>query len=139
MAVATRQLRVIHPESRVPDVCSGAMVREAAIAGATVGAEGLWIGYVEVGPGLVSAAHHHGVAESGIYIISGRARFYSGDDLGVVQDAAAGDFIWVPPHTLHVEQNLSTTEPVRMVVSRSTQDNLTTNAPNPEGWAPRCS
>jgi hypothetical protein len=35
-----------------------------------------------------------------------------------------------------VEMNVSDTEPVRMVVARSTQAALTFNLPTPEGWQP---
>lgn len=112
------------------------MLREAAIAQNTVGAQKIWLGYVELGPGLVSAVHHHGEAESGIYIISGQARFYSGGQLDQAHDARAGDFVWVPPHLVHVEMNVSQTEPVRMVVARSSQESLTFNLPTPAGWQP---
>src|SRR5438132_9797956 len=108
----TGALRVISASDRCPDQASGAMLREAAIAMGTVGAEKLWLGYVELGPGLVSAVHHHGEAESGIYIISGNARFYTGDQLDQAHDAHAGDFVWVPPHMVHLEMNVSATEPV---------------------------
>ena len=133
---STGTLRVVRAGDRCPDQASGAMLREAAIA-AEHGrrAEDL-AGYVELGPGLVSAVHHHGEAESGIYIISGDARFYSGDALDVGHDAHAGDFVWVPPHLVHVEMNTSQTEPVRMVVARSTQAALTFNLPTPAGWQP---
>jgi uncharacterized RmlC-like cupin family protein len=134
---ASTTLRVLHRADCTPESASGAMLREAAIARGTVGAEKIWLGRVELGPGLVSAVHHHGEAESGIYIIAGRARFYAGDDLSVSQDATAGDFVWVPPHVVHVEQNLSPDEPVLMAVARSTQDTLTFNLPTPAGWTPR--
>ena len=112
------------------------MLRQGGIAEQTVGAQKIWLGYVELGPGLISAVHHHGEAESGIYIISGNARFYSGDRLDQGQEARAGDFVWVPPHLVHVEMNMSRAEPVRMVVARSTQAALTFNLPTPEGWQP---
>lgn len=112
------------------------MLREGGIAQETVGAQKIWLGYVELGPGLISAVHHHGEAESGIYIISGNAKFYSGEALDEGQAAQAGDFVWVPPHLVHVEMNLSQEEPVRMVVARSTQAALTFNLPTPEGWQP---
>ena len=131
------ELRVISPAERRPDVASGAMRREAAVSDTLVGARGIWLGYVELGPGLVSAVHHHGEAESGIYIISGTARFFTGESLEQAHDAQAGDFVWVPPDLVHVEQNVSLTEPVRMVVARSTQANLTFNLPTPDGWAPQ--
>jgi len=134
--VTTGTLRVVRAGERCPDQASGAMLREAAIAQNAVGDQKIWLGYVELGPGLVSAVHHHGEAESGIYIISGDARFYTGDGLGESFEAHAGDFIWVPPHLVHVEQNTSQDAPVRMVVARSTQAALTFNLPTPEGWTP---
>src|SRR5690242_3095084 len=128
----TAGLRVVHTNDRCPEAASGAMWREGGIAQETVGAQKIWLGYVELGPGLISAVHHHGEAESGIYIISGNARFYAGDQLDQAQEAHAGDFVWVPPHLVHVEMNMSKDEPVRMVVARSTQAALTFNLPTPE-------
>ena len=129
-------VRVIRPPDRAADVASGAMRREAAVSEELVGAKRLWVGYAELDGGTVSAAHHHGEAESVIYLISGDARLFSGSSLDQVHDARAGDFIWVPPLVVHVEMNASATEPVRMVVARSTQETLVFNVPAPEGWSP---
>jgi uncharacterized RmlC-like cupin family protein len=134
--VTEQGVRVIRAGDRLPDVCSGDMIREAAVARGTVDADKLWMGWVELGPGLVSAVHHHGEAESGIFIVSGHARFYSGDDLAEYYEAGEGDFIWVPPNLVHVEQNISRDNPVKMVVARSTQETLVFNLPNPAGWRP---
>jgi uncharacterized RmlC-like cupin family protein len=135
--VVGEALRVVRPSDRVPDLASGAMIREAAISQTVVGAQKIWVGYVELPPGLVSAVHHHGEAESAIYVISGRARFYAGPQLTEMREAEAGDFVWVPPHLVHVEMNPREDEPVRMVVARSTQETLVFNLPTPEGWSPR--
>src|SRR5262252_1462723 len=97
------ELRVIHPTERVPEPASGAMLREGGIAQGNVGAEKIWLGYVELAPGCTSAVHHHGEAESGIYIISGEARFYAGEQLDKRHEAHSGDFVWVPPNLVHVE------------------------------------
>lgn len=129
-------LRVIKPSDRLDDVASGPMLREAAVSQQTVGAKRLWAGFVRLEPGLVSGVHHHGEAESVIYMISGRARFYTGEQLEDVHDASAGDFVWVPPNLVHVEQNVSAEEPALMVVARSTQETLVFNVPTPEGWTP---
>jgi uncharacterized RmlC-like cupin family protein len=136
MTTISSGLRVIGPEQRVDELASGAMLRKAAIAQGTVGAEKIWLGYVELPPGCTSAVHHHGEAESGIYIISGDARFYTGEALDQRHEAHTGDFVWVPPNVMHVEMNASQTEPVRMVVARSTQAALTFNLPTPDGWRP---
>jgi uncharacterized RmlC-like cupin family protein len=120
-------VRVVRPADRLPDVGSGAMAREAAISAKVTGAEKIWVGFVELPPGMRSAKHHHGEAESAIFVISGRARFLAGAKGEEVHDAGPGDFVWVPPHEHHVEMNLSDTEPVTMVVSRSTQETLVFN------------
>jgi uncharacterized RmlC-like cupin family protein len=127
---------VIKPGDREPDVASGSMLREVAISRSTVGADVLWFGYVELGPGMVSAVHHHGEAESGIYLISGKARFVGGEALDDILDAEAGDFIWVPPMLPHVEINPSEGEKTLAVVVRSMQENIVFNLPTPEGWTP---
>lgn len=129
-------LRVVGPRERRTDAASGAMVREAAISGGLVGAEKLWVGWVELGWGLVSGVHHHGESESAIFVVSGRVRFYSGEDLDEVHEAGAGDFVWVPPHLVHVEVNVSEVEPVHMVVARSTQEAIVVNLDAPPDWSP---
>jgi len=120
-------VKVVRPADRVADVGSGAMAREAAISNRVTGAEKIWVGYVELPPGMRSSKHHHGEAESAIYIISGQARFITGPEGADVHDAGPGDFVWVPPHEHHVELNRSESEPVKMVVSRSTQETLVFN------------
>jgi uncharacterized RmlC-like cupin family protein len=120
-------VRVVRPGDRLPDVGSGAMAREAAISKTVCGAEKIWVGHVVLPPGMRSAKHHHGEAESAIYVISGHARFLTGRDGEEVHDAGPGDFVWVPPQVHHVEMNLSDTEPVQMIVSRSTQETLVFN------------
>jgi uncharacterized RmlC-like cupin family protein len=121
------ELRVVRAGDRRPDVASGAMVREAAISRALVGAERIWVGYVELPPGQASVPHHHGECESAIYIISGEARFRTGKNFEATDVARPGDFVWVPPQAPHIEENASAVEPVRMVVVRSTQETLVFN------------
>lgn len=134
----TTRLTVVRPADRVPDAASGAMLREAGVSRRTTGAQHLWVGFVELPAGLVSSVHHHGSSESAIYVISGSARFCAGEGLADVEDASAGDFVFVPPNVVHVEMNLSDDGPVRMVVARSTQDAIVVNVDPPAGWsAPR--
>lgn len=129
-------LQVIRPDGRRHEVASGLLRREAAISGAIVGAERMWFGYAELTPGAVSAVHHHGRSESGIYIISGTARFCAGARLDEVHEARAGDFVWVPPDLVHVEINASDDDSVRMAVTRSTQEAIVVNVAAPSGWQP---
>lgn len=128
------RLIVIRPSDRAAEVSSGSMRREAGCSESLTGARKIWTGYVELGPAALSAAHHHGEAESSIYIISGHARFVTADQ---IHDAEEGDFVFVPPNVVHIEANRSDLDPVRMVVSRSTQDALVTNVETPPDWVLR--
>jgi uncharacterized RmlC-like cupin family protein len=127
MKAQSGELRVVRAADRQPDVASGAMVRQAAISRDLVGADRIWVGYVELPAGMASAPHHHGECESAIYIVSGQARFRTGGDYRDAEVASPGDFVWVPPHLPHIEENVSSSEPVRMVVVRSTQETLVFN------------
>jgi uncharacterized RmlC-like cupin family protein len=107
------------------------MVREAGVSPETSGATGIWSGYVKGPPGMASGAHHHGDCETAIYVLSGRARFHFGPQLERSVDVGAGDFLFVPPNEVHVEENLSATEPVEFIVSRGCSGILTVNVPDP--------
>ena len=73
------ELRVVRPEERDKSTAqTPGMHREAGVSAGTVGAEGIWVGHVTMAPGARSGAHHHGEAESAIYMIKGHARFRYG-------------------------------------------------------------
>lgn len=107
------------------------MVRQAGIAPDLCGSKNLWVGFVSTPPGIASGAHHHGDAESAIYILRGRVRFYYGDKLEHAFIAEPGDFLYVPPQVVHVEENLSDSEPVEFIVARNARDILVVNVPDP--------
>lgn len=111
------------------------MKREAGIAPSTVGSRTLWSGFVSTPPGTKSGVHHHGDCESGIYIIRGRMRFSWGPKLEHTVEAGEGDFIFVPPNEIHMEENLSESEPVEFIVSRGCTDMLVVNVPDPREQA----
>jgi uncharacterized RmlC-like cupin family protein/enamine deaminase RidA (YjgF/YER057c/UK114 family) len=103
------------------------MIRESGVTPETVGARQLWTGYVTTPPGMASGAHHHGDAESSIFVVSGHARFTWGDRLEHGRDTGPGDFIYVPPRVIHAERNLSETEPFVFVVARNSGSMTTIN------------
>lgn len=126
--VASREVRVVRPAQRDKSTAQTAgMQREAGVAASTVGAEKIWVGHVTMAPGMKSGAHHHGPVESGIYIISGRARFRYGPKLEQEVEAGPGDFIFVPPELVHQEVNADDNEPVVGIVSRNGQENIVVN------------
>ena len=107
------------------------MVRVAGIAPELCGNRGLWVGFVSTPAATASGAHHHGDAESGIYILRGSIRFFFGEKLQHAVIAEPGDFLYVPPNEIHVEENLSATEPVEFIVSRNGTSMLVINVPDP--------
>src|SRR5580698_10548871 len=65
----------------------------------------IWFGKASNPPGFRSLPHHHGEAETGAYVLSGRARVYFGKDFEEYVDLVAGDFMFVPPFLPHLEAN----------------------------------
>lgn len=126
-------LRVVRPAERDRATAqTPGMERAAGVSAGTVGASGLWLGHVTLGPGVRSGVHHHGDVESAIYIIRGRARFRFGERLAKSLEAGPGDFVYVPPQAIHQEINLSPEAPIEMVVARNSQENVVVNVELPE-------
>ena len=129
----TNEVRVVHPSQCDHSTAqTPGMDRAEGIGAKTVGARDLWVGTVQVDKGVRSGPHHHGDLESAIYIISGHARFRYGDHLEHTVEAGPGDFIFVPPHLVHQEINVSAAAPVEMIVARSSQENVVVNVDLPE-------
>lgn len=110
------------------------MSRFEAVSGKTVGSKNLWVGRTHVVAGASSGNHHHGEAETVIYIVSGTPRFVfaeGGPDAWeeIAVDTEPGDFIWVPPFVPHREENPGDNEAV-VVISRSTQAGIVVNLPD---------
>ena len=95
------------------------MERVIAVSRETVGSAGLYSSIVTTAPLGRTEIHHHGECETSIYILSGRARFYSGDELREVIEAAQGDFVYVPAFEVHVEENASDSTPLVVLLSRN--------------------
>jgi uncharacterized RmlC-like cupin family protein len=110
------------------------MTRAEAISHARVGAQKLWAGTVVVQPNAKTGPHHHGELETVIYVVRGRARFRWGDRLEFVDEAGAGDFVYIPPYLPHQELNARTDQPVEAVIIRSGQEPIVVNLdiPSPE-------
>jgi uncharacterized RmlC-like cupin family protein len=96
-----------------------AMERIIAISLDTVGSQNLYSSIVRTAPGGRTEVHHHGDCETSIYILKGRARFYSGDVLRETVDAEEGDFVYVPAHEVHVEANASDTDDLVVLLTRN--------------------
>jgi uncharacterized RmlC-like cupin family protein len=111
------------------------MQRLEAISGNTVGSQGLWMGETHVAPATASGNHHHGISETGIYVVSGHPEFVFLDDSGeepteVRLRTTAGDYIYVPPWVPHREENPDPDEKAIVVIARTTQDAIVVNLPD---------
>jgi uncharacterized RmlC-like cupin family protein len=108
------------------------MIRSAAISGPLTGSRGLWMGTTVLPPATSSGDHHHGDSETGIYVVSGRPAFVFRDPASGTLTrlaAAPGDFIWVPPHVPHREENPSGDTEAVVVIARTTQQAIVVNLP----------
>jgi uncharacterized RmlC-like cupin family protein len=106
------------------------MIRSAAISGPLVGSQSIWMGTTVLPPGTASGDHHHGASETGIYVVSGHPVFVFRDAGGgalTVLEAGPGDFVWVPPHVPHREENPSLDAEAVVVIARSTQEAIVVN------------
>jgi uncharacterized RmlC-like cupin family protein len=88
----------------------------------------LWFGKVSNEAGYRSAPHHHGEAETGGYVLSGRARIYFGERFEDYLDMAEGDWVFVPPFMPHVGCNLDRNNPLTWMTTR-TPENIVVNLP----------
>jgi uncharacterized RmlC-like cupin family protein len=110
------------------------MTRREAISGATVGSHKVWMGQTHVAPHTNSGDHHHGDAETAIYVLAGHPVFVFADGDNEVRLATEpGDYVFVPPWAPHREENPTGEEAV-VVIARSSQQGIVVNLPSL--WAP---
>ena len=133
-----RPLRqIFHGELSGDTNQTSGMTRLEAISGKTVGSEKLWMGETHVAPTTSSGDHHHGEAETAIYVVSGNPRFvFLEDGAEKILQTGPGDYIFVPPYTPHREENPSPDTPAVVVIARSTQEGIVVNLPSLWGEAP---
>lgn len=88
------------------------------------------MGQSHVQRGARSSDHHHGEAETAIYVLTGNPEFVfldpqSGEETRVV--ASPGDYIFVPAYTPHREENNDLENEAVVVLARSTQEAIVVN------------
>ena len=105
------RVRLIRPGDRSGGQATPGMHREEAVS-----TDRSWAGHVTTDAGMVSGWHHHGDYESHIYVISGVLRMESGPGGRDVVEAQPGDFVFVPPYTVHREGNPASDEATVIVV-----------------------
>ena len=113
------------------------MRRQEAISGRLSGSRKIWMGKTYVAPGMASGDHHHGEAETGIYVVSGHPVFvFLEDDEERRIETSPGDYVYVPPYVPHREENPSADEEAVVVIARSTQEGIVVNLPSLRAHVP---
>jgi uncharacterized RmlC-like cupin family protein len=131
-----RQLSQVTPAALSGQTAqTGGMRRLEAISGNTVGSRELWMGQTHVAPSTGSGNHHHGISETGIYIVSGHPEFVFLDETTAQPverrlRASPGDYIYVPPWVPHREENPDPDEEAVVVIARTTQEAIVVNLPD---------
>ena len=127
------QLRLIRAGQLSGDTAqTSGMIRSAAISGPLTGSQSIWMGTTVLPPGITSGDHHHGASETGIYVVSGHPVFVFRDPQSgslVRLETSHGDYVWVPPHVPHREENPSPDTEAVVVIARSTQEAIVVNVP----------
>jgi uncharacterized RmlC-like cupin family protein len=125
-SITGKEFKVVHgAQDPQTTIQTRGMVRKPGIDSNTAGAKKIWLGHVTCAPNTLGPPHHHGEAETAAYVLSGTIRVYFGEDFKEYVDAGAGDFIFVPANTPHIEGNV-TDEPAEAVLSRG-PDNIVVN------------
>lgn len=101
------------------------MKRVVAFNKDTVGAQRMWMGHVTNVANTRAGNHHHGEAETGVYVLDGTFRVYFGENYEEYVECNAGDYLYVPAWTPHYEAN-ETSIDSHTIVFRS-PDNIVVN------------
>jgi len=98
------------------------IVYKTGLSGKNVNAKALSMNVATIPPGGVAYAHIHVDFEVMLYILKGRVRHEYGQGCRTTVENEAGDFIFIEPGVPHEVFNMSDTEEVVAVVSRSSPD-----------------
>lgn len=70
-----------------------------------VAEKGFWAGIATTEPNVASGWHHHTDNHTIVFVVEGRIRVEWGTADGEAVEAGPGDFLHVPPQTVHREVN----------------------------------
>ena len=98
------------------------IVYKTGLSGKNVNAKALSMNVATIPPSGVAYAHIHVGFEVMLYILKGRVRHEYGAGCRKVVENEAGDFIFIEPGVPHEVFNMSDTEEVVAVVSRSSAE-----------------
>ncbi|MCB0020152.1 MAG: cupin domain-containing protein [Anaerolineales bacterium] len=89
------------------------------ISAENTGAQAICMHLIVIPPGGRAKAHLHDGHETTLYVISGQAGMWYGDDLAEHMVCGPGDFLYIPAGAPHLPYNLSDSEPCVAVGART--------------------
>ncbi|AZN42715.1 cupin domain-containing protein [Paenibacillus albus] len=109
-----------------------------AISAESAGSRGICMHLLTIPPGGRSKAHLHQDHETAIYVLSGKAAMWHGEQLEQYVEVEAGQFLYIPAGVPHLTYNVSDTEPCSAVIARTdpNQQESVTLLPELEGRRP---
>ncbi len=90
-----------------------------AISAESVGAHHLHMQMLTIPPGGRAKAHKHASPETAIYVISGEAGVWFGNELQEHAITRSGDFFYIPADMPHLPYNASETEACVAIIART--------------------
>jgi uncharacterized RmlC-like cupin family protein len=91
----------------------------AGISADNVGAHGICMHLLTIPPGGRAKAHLHETHETAIYVMSGEAEMWYGENLEEHAVCKAGDFVYIPAGMPHLPYNASENETCTAVIART--------------------
>lgn len=88
------------------------------ISAESVGSKGVCMHLLTIPPGGRAKAHLHENHETAIYVLSGEAETWFGENLSERLTVRAGEFLYIPAGMPHLPANLSS-EPCTAVIART--------------------
>lgn len=89
------------------------------ISAESAGASGICMHMVTIPPGGRANAHLHEDHETAIYVVSGEAEMWFGENLEEHLTMSAGDYLYIPAGVPHLPANPHPTEPCVGILART--------------------
>ncbi len=89
------------------------------VSAESAGSRGLCLHRLTIQPGERARAHLHADHESAVYVVSGEAEMWWGEQLEHRVLCRAGDYVYIPPGVPHLPVNPSETVPCEAVLART--------------------
>ncbi len=102
------------------------LIREFGVSATTSGSQHLSMAFGQVPAGSKSKRHYHPF-ETAVYVISGRAMSFFGENDEHAVEVGPGDFVYIPAYMVHSTEALGDA-PVEYVLARAAAEDIAISA-----------